>query len=84
MEVKMAIGPKDIELNEKEKAEVKKYEDEIDIELRRLYSSEAGVVKVRVGQILDNRIMNELIARYKKVGWSNVQYENYDVFTFTA
>lgn len=80
----MAIGPTDIELNDAEKNEVARYEEKIDAELRRLYSSEAKIIRVRVGQVLDERIITELIARYKKAGWSDVKYDHLEELRFTA
>lgn len=77
----MALGPNDLQLNDWQKDEVDRLEKRIDDELRNKTSGQT--IKIRIGHVVNRRVVNELIDRYKTVGWSDVKYDGYDEIVFT-
>ena len=68
----MALGPEDLGLTETEIHEVDKLEPLIDADLLAQYTN-YETVYVRVDP-MSKRIQNELVRRYKAVGWSEVSF----------
>lgn len=72
----MALRPEDIALSSEEKEEASKLEKHLDEGLKNSFFPQSGKPIMLVVGNYSARVLNEVIIRYKKAGWSKVEQAN--------